>query len=251
MKDPFEEKFGPVVGHGSQATVYAKGDFAVKLYREGYPKANVFAEAFIMANLEGVRFPSPRIHEVLLTNGRYGLRMDRVRGRTLSEELHDPARREAAMDRLVELQCDVQKNNDLPWAAGIKARFRGDLLGNERLSGDLRKKLLEKLDALPDGTALCHCDFHVYNVFFDGEDATIIDLLQISRGEEAADAACSYVAYCLEDQELGDLYLARYCEKSKIPAKNVKRWLEVYAATLLGQVPETFTAMLERLIAMG
>jgi hypothetical protein len=59
--------FGEIVGKGSQATVYAKGEHAVKLYREGYPKRNVFIEAYIMANLELVDFPGPRIYEILHT----------------------------------------------------------------------------------------------------------------------------------------------------------------------------------------
>ena len=246
MSDHFEETFGPVVGRGAQATVYGRGDYAVKLYREGYPKANVFAEAFIMSNLEGADFPSPRIHEVLRADGRYGLRMDLVRGRTLSEELHDPARREHAMERLVKIQCHLQKNYDLPWAIDVKLRFRGDLAQNGNLPGDLKKQLLEELDALPDGQALCHCDFHVYNVFFDGDDYTIIDLLQVGRGDPAADAACSYVAYCLEDPALGALYLDRYCRKSGVSAQSVGAWLQVYAGTLLGQVPERYTPLIER-----
>ena len=105
MSDHFEETFGPVIGRGAQATVHGRGDYAVKLYRAGYPKGSVFAEAFIMANLEGADFPSPRIHEVLLAEGRYGLRMDLVRGRTLSEELHDPAERAWAIERFRCIQC--------------------------------------------------------------------------------------------------------------------------------------------------
>ena len=251
MSDSFETIFGPVIGNGAQATVYGRGDDAVKLYREGYPKANVFAEAFIMANLEQAGFPSPKIHEVLLTNGRYGLRMDRVKGKTLSEELHDPEKCGEAMDRLAELQCRLQKDYDLPWATDIKLRFYSDLLHNEYLSDDLREELLKELGGLPNGGALCHCDFHVYNVFFDGGDATIIDLLQISRGDPAADAACSYVAYCLEDLKLGELYLDRYCRRSGVPAESVERWLRVYAGTLRGQLPEQHTPIVERFIASG
>jgi hypothetical protein len=33
--------FGEIVGTGAQATVYAKEEYAVKLYRDGYPKRNV------------------------------------------------------------------------------------------------------------------------------------------------------------------------------------------------------------------
>jgi len=45
------------VGHGAQATVYVKGNYAIKLYREGYPKCYVFSEAYMMANLEQINAP--------------------------------------------------------------------------------------------------------------------------------------------------------------------------------------------------
>ena len=141
MSCDFEAMFGEIVGKGSQATVYAKGEHAVKLYREGYPKRNVFIEAYIMANLELVNFPGPRIYEILLVNGRYGLRMDRVKGEMMSEEFRDPARRDPArckdtLDALVTLQCRLQKQkyDKVWWMSDLKQRFHDDLVNNDRLS---------------------------------------------------------------------------------------------------------------------
>jgi hypothetical protein len=238
----FEKMFGEIVGRGAQATVYAKGEYAVKLYRDGYPKRNVFGEAYIMANLELANFPGPRIYEILLVNGRYGLRMDRINGKMLLEELRDPSRCKNTLDVLVDLQCRLQKHDNVGWLPDLKQRFHDDVARNDRLSADLEKNLLEILDGLPDGQALCHCDF-------DGAEYTVIDLLQISRGDPAADAACSYAAYSFIDRELAEYYLNRYCDKSGIPRKSVRQWLTVYAGTLLGQVPEQFTPIIERFIA--
>jgi aminoglycoside phosphotransferase len=245
-----EEIFGEIVGYGAQATVYAKGECAVKLYRDGYPKANAFAEAYMMACLEQLQFPSPNVYEVLFVDGRYGVRMDRVKGEIMSEALSDPEKLEDALHTLVYLQCRLQKYdigvyNCFP---NLKERFHGDIERSERLSTDLKQELLELLDKLPDGQALCHCDFHGANVFFDGAAYTIIDLLQISKGDPAADAACSYVSYCFYNQDLGELYLSRYCDKSGISKSQVQQWLRVYAGTILGQVPEQYTPILEQFI---
>jgi tRNA A-37 threonylcarbamoyl transferase component Bud32 len=243
MSCNFEEMFGEIAGHGAQATVYAKGEYAVKLYRDGYPKRNVFSEAYILANLESMGFPSPKVHEVLSVNGRYGLRMDRVKGKIMSEELNDPAKSD------VELQRRLQEYDKTGWAPDLKQRLHDDLDRSDRLSAVLKKKLMEELGKLPDGQALCHCDFHAGNVFSDGEEYTIIDLLQICRGDPAADATCSYVSYSLVSQDLAEAYLDRYCKKSGISRKRVQQWLRVYAGTLLGQVPEQFTPIIERFIA--
>src|SRR5215469_10972938 len=139
MSSNFEELFGEIVGRGAQATVYAKGEYAVKLYRDGYPKRNVFGEAYIMANLEPVDFPGPRIYEILLVNGRYGLRMDRVKGKVMMEELRDPARCENTLDILVDLQCRLQKYDKVGWMPDLKQRFHDDLAHNDRLSAELKK----------------------------------------------------------------------------------------------------------------
>lgn len=247
----YEEELGQIVGRGAQATVYAKGEYAVKLYREGYPKGNVFSEAYIMANLERENFPSPKVYEVLLVNGQYGIRMDLVKGETMAGTLGDPATREETLKRLVELQCRLQRHGDVEWAPDLKMRLRMDLMRNSRLSEGGRQKLLEELERLPEGRALCHCDFHAGNVFFDGMKYTIIDLLQISRGDPAADAACSYLSYRVMDENLAENYLDLYCQTSGIHRKDVLQWLAVYAGTLLGQVPEKYLSILEGFVGMG
>ena len=250
MNRDFEEMFGEIVGHGAQATIYAKGEYAVKLYRNGYPKVNVFSEAYIMANLERENFPSPKVYEVLLVDGQYGLRMDRVKGKVMLEDLADPAKTKETLDVLVDLQCRLQKHGNVgEWAPDIKLRLRNDLARNHRLSTGHREKLQGILESLPDGRALCHCDFHAGNVFSDGAQYTLIDLLQISRGDPAADAVCTYVAYSIGGHpEVAEYYLERYCETSGIARKNVLRWLPVYAGTLLGQMHEAITPMLEGFI---
>jgi Ser/Thr protein kinase RdoA (MazF antagonist) len=182
--------------------------------------------------------------------------MDRVKGEMMSDEFRDPARRDPArckdtLDALVTLQCRLQKQkyDKAWWMPDLKQRFHDDLVSNDRLSADLKKNLLGILGGLPDGQALCHCDFHAGNVFFDGAKYTVIDLLQVSRGDPAADAACSYVAYSFTDRELAEYYLNRYCGESGISEKSVRQWLRVYAGTLLGQVPEQFTPIIERFLA--
>jgi hypothetical protein len=51
-QDVFAERFGELVGRGSQAAVYARDDVAVKVYNAGYPKEYVFYEAAVMGFVE-------------------------------------------------------------------------------------------------------------------------------------------------------------------------------------------------------
>ena len=256
MDHDFEKMYGQAVGQGAQATVYAKGDYAVKLYREGYPKINVFSEAYIMANLERDGFPSPGVYEVMQAGERFGLRMDIVKGRPMedivSEAGTDAEKHKNLLDDLVNLQCRLQKQgSSYNWLPDIKTRLRNDLVRSARLSDSCRERLLNTLDSLPDGEELCHCDFHFGNIFFDGTEYTIIDLLQMSKGDPAVDAVCSYVSYSFLDREYAELYLERYCDVSGISREHVLRWLPVYAGTLLGQVPEKYTPIVTEFINAG
>jgi len=61
----------------------------------------------------------------------------------------------------------------------------------------------------------------------------------------AQGAACSYAAYSFIDRELAEHYLTRYRDKTGVSGKTVRQWLTVYAGTLLGQVPEQFTPIVE------
>ena len=254
MGNDFEEIFGSIVGKGQQATVYAKDGYAVKLYKEGYSKQNVFSEAFIMANLELWDFPSPKVYEVLYVNGRYGLRMDQAKGKLMSEDIIDPEKIHRVIDDLVNLQCRLNEYSgaDLDGLLDIKVRFYNDIKSNDSLSSETKKKLLGKLDKLPEGHNFCHSDFHYDNVFFDGENYMIIDLLQICRGEPAADVACSFIAYnILNSREIAEYYLNQYCQTSGIPKENVWHWIPIYAGAILGQVDEEFTPLLEEFIKSG
>ncbi|MCL2687986.1 MAG: phosphotransferase [Methanobrevibacter sp.] len=254
MDNDFEEIFGSIVGKGQQATVYVKDGYAVKLYKEGYSKQNIFSEAFIMANLELLDFPSPKVYEVLYVNGRYGLRMDQAKGKLMSEDISSPEKTQKVIDDLVNLQCHLNDNSgaELEGLTDIKARFHNDIKLNDNLSPETKKKLLNKLDKLPEGHNFCHSDFHYNNVFFDGENYMIIDLLQICRGEPAADVACSFVAYnILNTREIAEYYLNQYCQTSGISKENVWQWIPIYAGAILGQVDEEFTPILEEFIELG
>jgi len=84
---------------------------------------------------------------------------------------------------------------------------------------------------------------------FDGAKFMIVDLLQVCRGDPAADAACSYASYSFIDRDLAEYYLSLYCAKSGVSEASVRQWLKVYAGTLLGQVPDQLTPVIEQFIS--
>ncbi len=246
-------RFGKLIGRGYQSEVYARGDVAVKVYRAGYPKTIVFAEAFVMALVEAAGLPSPRIHEVLLADGRYALRMDRARGTTLLDRMRaEPGRIPEFMDELVKLQVQVHNSKMVP-SMSLKNRLRPLITSNVQLDEREKAKLLVLLDQLPDGDALCHGDFHAGNILCDNGRYVIIDWVEVSTGCALGDACRTYLDISLVASEeymqgLADMYLDKYCAATGAQRQEVLRWLPVHAASILGALPEPMNDLLKKVI---
>lgn len=63
----------------------------------------------------------------------------------------------------------------------------------ETLPSDLKNRVLQLLDELPDGVALCHLDFHPEQVIVTKEGSFIIDWMTACQGHPLADVARTIV----------------------------------------------------------
>jgi Ser/Thr protein kinase RdoA (MazF antagonist) len=88
---------------------------------------------------------------------------------------------------------------------------------------------------MPGGDRLCHGDFHPFNVLGLDEHARIIDWLDATRGEPAADVCRSYVLISAYDPGVAAAYVDAYgIERAQIDA-----WLPLVAAARLSEnVPD-------------
>ena len=68
-----------------------------------------------------------------------------------------------------------------------------NISGTRLLDETTRRRLLDALAALPDGDRLCHGDFHPYNIMGSGDDARIVDWLDASAADPAADVCRTFV----------------------------------------------------------
>ncbi len=225
----------------------------MKVYRVGYPKTVVFAEALVMALVESTGLPIARIHEVLLVDGRYALRMDRAQGTTLLDMMRaDPERAPEFIDELVKLQVRVQ-HSKLALSVNLKNRLRPLISSNARLDDRQKEKLLVLLDDLPDGDALCHGDFHGGNILRDNGRYMIIDWVEVSTGCALGDACRTYMDHLLVGPEekiqgLAEMYLDKYCAATGAKREEVLKWLPIHAASILGELPDSMNDLLKKLV---
>jgi aminoglycoside phosphotransferase (APT) family kinase protein len=217
------------------ADVHVYGEHALKLYRAGWAKAPAYLEAAILAILESHDLPAPRVHEVRSYDGRWGLVMDRIDGRTLAERMFaDLDSIGSGLDDLVRLQLRVHAAADTRLRS-LKARIAERVSGAPSLDVALRNRLLARLAELPDGDRLCHGDFHPYNIIGKGSDLTIVDWLDTSVGPPAADACRSYLLLSLAAPQAAEPYLDRYVASSGVDRDAVLAWLPLLATARLAE----------------
>jgi aminoglycoside phosphotransferase (APT) family kinase protein len=108
------------------------------------------------------------------------------------------------------------------------------------LSERRRRTLLAELAAMPDGDRLCHGDFHPYNIMGPPGHEVLVDWLDASRGDPAADACRSYVLLRPVVPEIASAYVDAYSQASGQSRDAILNWLPFVAAARLAEgVPET------------
>ncbi len=186
-----EEHIGSatLLGHGRTTEVYAwKEGSVLKLFVPGFPSPLVDQEADGTRAANAAGIPSPQLRGVVTVDGRRGLVLERLAGRSMLALLgREPARVTYYARIFAELQarmhdCHVpglaSRREDLARRiarAGVVARLKGNALAT--------------LELLPDGDSLCHCDFHPGNVLMTPQGPSVIDWSFAARGTPASDAA--------------------------------------------------------------
>jgi len=230
----FKNRYGEEIGSGQSAVVYEKDGIAAKVYREGQPRKQVYQEAFTMAVVKDSNIPSPEIYGVETFCNRTALLMEKVEGRSLFDFLtENPDKKEDYMDKVVELQVLMHRITTTEFRPQ-KQVLAGTIIASPGLNPDEKNALLENLQTLPDGYSICHGDFHLGNVLFDGENYIIIDWAEVSCGAPASDACRSYLDYLIMGEGLEDIYIEKYSRLSDIPKEEILNWLSVTAGSIYG-----------------
>lgn len=236
--EEFVKRYGTCIGTGMSAVIYARDGVAAKVYREGQMPYQAFKEAFTLSVVGELGIPAPRVYSVETFQGRTAVLMDQVRGVSLYDIMGGKMdKAPECLDKAVELQTAMH-NATFSEFVPLKNMVRGMILNGPGLTDGERDMLLKKLDSLPDGSSICHGDFHCGNILFDGTSYQIIDWAEVSSGCPAADACRSYLDYRFGSEELAEMYLERYCRASGRTREEVLAWLPVMAGSLYGYLSE-------------
>lgn len=234
--------YGALIGEGKVAQVFEHGEGRVlKLYRAGQPESDAVREAEVLGVVARGGVRAPRAYGVESFDGRCGVVMDRVGGRTFGEAmLANPAGAGPYFAAMAGLQAGLHAAS----GAGLtplKQRLADKIGRAPGLSDPVRRRLRDRLAALPDGNRVLHGDFHPYNILGTPEEAIIVDWLDATAGPPAADICRSWLLMQTVYPAMAEAYLAT----SPLPREAVFAWLPVTAGARLSEnVPDEAEALI-------
>lgn len=251
------------LGEGREAEVVAWADgYVLKLFWPEYTRQDVEWEASLAQQVWLMGLSVPKVVDVLETDGRWGIVFDRIQGLSLTEIIQrDPKQLRLAAQILGAAQREIHSRpaSQLP---SQRARF-AQRIEASRLDPETQAALLAHLERLPQGSALCHGDFHPENLMITEEQVFTIDWPNATCGNPVADVARTSLLILHSTlpldlparQELlrkrrlfHRLYLERYFAQSWYDPAELKAWMPVVAAVRLREGIEEEEAKLMDII---
>ena len=194
----------------------------------------------MMATIEELGLPTTRIYSVREVEGHFALEMSRAKGKQLLDAFLNEDTYESAMATLVDLQLKLH-NTHTNTLIPLVLMLKGSVSTNVALDGERKAKILKLIDTMPDGDAVCHCDFHPANVIVDGDSYTIIDFLECACGNAYADSCRTYLDLYLLSEKIADDYLNLYCKKSGAKKEAILAWLPIWEAILYKLIDDKYS----------
>lgn len=250
-----DKDLGSPIAYGRTAEIYAWDEGQVlKLFYDWCGSGNIAYEARIAQAVHASGLPVPAVGEIVQVNGRTGLIYERFAGGALWELMpQKPWMIVRYARRMAALHAEMHANPLRLKIPDQRPRLVRKLHDAQALPETLRTKALAALDTMPDGTAICHGDFHPGNVLVTPQGEFVIDWIDATRGNPLADlarssilalgaAASSQTKNTMEKlfvRLFHTLYLRRYFALRPGGREEYGRWLPIVAAARLSEnIPE-------------
>ena len=221
-----------ILAQRSDKVIYKDGDTVVKMFDSNFSKAEVLNEALNQARIEETGLNVPKLLEVGVVDGKWSIRLEYIPGKTLAQLMEeDPDKIDEYLDLFVDIQKEIF-SKQAPLLNKIKDKFNRKISAS-RFDATTRYELHTRLDSMKDHKKICHGDFTPSNIIItpDG-DYYILDWSHVTQGNAAADAARTYMVFCLKGMdELANRYLHLFCKKTDTALQYVQRWMPIVACT--------------------
>ncbi len=212
--------------------IYRDGDRCIKVFDADYSKADVLNEALNQARIEETGLNIPKVIEVTTIDGKWAIVTEFIEGKTLSQLMaEDEDRKDEYLELLVDIQLEVHSKT-CPHLNKLKDKMNRKICLTD-IDATTRYDLHTRLEGMPKHNKVCHGDFNPSNIIIT-EDGTpyILDWAHATQGNASADAARTYLLFCLNDDAEGaKKYLDLFCKKSNTAKQHDQKWMPIVAAS--------------------
>ncbi len=253
-----------LVGQGRTADIYLWDNHQIlKLFHTGWSLSAVQHEAHISRIVHATGLPVPASGGMIEIHGRYGILFERIDGPSMLHQLG--AKPWAAISMLhafadLHLSMHAHAMRELP---SQRQHLTHQIRQASSLPAEWTAAALDALDHLPDGTCLCHGDYHPDNVLMSTHGPIIIDWSEATSGNPIADVARTALIFRLGAPPPGGMsplligparavaqltYLRRYMKRDAALRAECAAWrLPIAAARLGAGIPEEQQQLLARI----
>ena len=187
-------KRATLVGKGFTSDVYAWGERQVlKLFHSGSSAAERAAREYnVTRSVYAAGLPAPATYELITIEGRPGIVFERVDGLSMFSQVQArPWTLFTAVRQLADLHAQIHRCVCPAELPSQRERIARKIDESPDLSVEQKQAAWRALADLPDGTALCHGDFHPGNILFSARGPIVIDWGRATRGDPLGDVACT------------------------------------------------------------
>ena len=225
-------KLDNVIAVRKAKRVYRDGDKCIKVFDKDYSKADVLNEALNQARIEETGLNIPKVLEVTTIDGKWAIVSEFIEGVTLAELMEkNPDKLDEYLNTLVDVQLEIQSKT-CPLLNKLKDKMNRKI-SEADLDATTRYELHSRLEGMPKHNKVCHGDINPSNIIVTNDGKYyIIDWSHATQGNASADAARTYLLFCLkENEETAKKYLDIFCKKSDTAKQYVEKWLPIVAAS--------------------
>ncbi len=213
-------------------TVYREGDYAIKVFDEGYAKPDVLNEALNQARVEDIGINVPKIIEVKTIDGKWAIVSEFIEGKTLQQLMQEnPSRFDYYLDMFVDLQMQIHAAK-CPMLNKLKDKMNRKISATD-FDATTRYELHTRLEGMPKHTKVCHGDFNPSNIIVTADGTPyILDWSHVTQGNASADVARTYLLFMLAGEtEVAEKYINLFSKKSDTAMQYIQKWMPIVAAS--------------------